>query len=180
MRTMKTLLLSAMLAALPAGVAMAANPDGSPSADELAAPPAVKADAALTALAKAYLEACVTRDADFVFKHSIDHPKGSFTGITTGNSTDWSLQNAAGHLRGLKPVTWEGLEPEGWVVDDFAWFSGLAKGIIPSGEALTIRISLVMRKVGKEWKAVHWQVSEPVSRAGIKKSEPTPASAPPQ
>lgn len=178
MKAIKTLLLSAMLAGVPAGQVLAANPDGSPTADELKAQPAVKADAALSALAKAYLEACVTRDADYVFAHSIDLPKGSFTGITTGSGTDWSLQHAAGHLRGLKPVKWEGLDPQGWVVGDFAWFSGLAKGIIPSGEALTIRISLVMRKIGNDWKGVHWQVSEGVDRTGIRKDEPAAAAKP--
>lgn len=138
---------------------------------ETAAAPATEADAALTELAVKYLEANVVRDSTYVFENSIDLPKGSYTGIGSGTGTDWKLKYAAGHLDGLKKVGWEGLDPKGYVVGDVAWFTDLAHGVLPDGEKIDIRISLVMRKVGDEWKTVHHHVSEGVDRSGIKKED---------
>lgn len=143
---------------------------GTDQAESTVAPAAV-ADEALTELAVKYLEANVIRDSKYVFENSIDLPKGSYTGIGSGTGTDWKLKYAAGHLDGLKKVGWEGLDPKGYVVGDVAWFTDLAHGVLPDGKKIDIRISLVMRKVGDEWKTVHHHVSEGVDRSGIKKEE---------
>jgi hypothetical protein len=131
--------------------------------------PAKPADADLTKLAIAFLDACVTRDADYVAAHSIDDPVGSFTGIGSGTGDKWTLQDTLDDLRGLKKVGWEGLDPKGYVIGDAAWFSDLAYGVLPDGKKITIRISLVLRKVGSDWKAVHFHVSEGLAHGGIKK-----------
>lgn len=134
---------------------------------------AVKADAELTKLATLFLEACVTRDADYLAAHSIDAPVGSFTGIGTGSSdtANWTHAVNVEHFRHLKPVKWSGLSPDGYVVGDMAWFTDLAKGIMPDGQELTIRTTLIMRRIDGAWKAVHYHVSEPVVRGGVKKDD---------
>lgn len=149
---------------------VAAVPDsnGPPPAASSSAP-VRPADAALQRLAMRFLQACVDRDADYVAANSIDEPAGSFTIIGTGLGTDWSLGNFTGHLRGLKPVQWSGLEPRGYVLGDMAWFTDLAQGILPDGRTLDIRVTLIMRRVGSSWKVVHNHISEGVHRGGIRK-----------
>jgi hypothetical protein len=126
------------------------------------------ADQEVIEAALRYLDACVTRDAAYVAANSIDDPAGSYSGITTGPGPAQGLQEIVDHLKGLKPVKWSGQHPKGYVVGDFAWFTDYAKGIIPSGQALDIRATLLMRRVGKDWKVVHFHVSEGVQRGGIK------------
>jgi hypothetical protein len=134
--------------------------------------PAKKADKAVIDAALRYLDACVTRDAAYVAANSIDDPAGSYLGITTGPGPGNNLQETVEHLRGLKPVKWGGLNPKGYVVGDVAWFTDYAKGIIPSGQQLDVRATLLMRRVEGVWKVVHFHVSEGVQREGIKLDPP--------
>lgn len=135
------------------------------------AAPAVPADDNAMEAVVNYLQANVLRDVNYVFANSIDLPKGSYVGMGSGTGKDFSLEYAAGHLAGLKPVSWEGLSPEGYMVGNMAWFTDLATAVLPDGRKVLIRITVVMRKVGEQWYAVHHQVSEGVSRSGIKKEE---------
>lgn len=127
---------------------------------------AKEADASLTQLATKWLQACVERDGDYVCEHSVDEPKGSFTSVGTSGGA-WDLLGFADHLRGLKKVGWSGLEPKGYVFGDTAWFTGIAEGLLPWGQPLTIRLTLILNRVGGDWKVAHSHVSEGVDRAGI-------------
>lgn len=133
-----------------------------------AAQPAQPAGKEVLESALRYLDACVTRDADYVAANSIDAPEGSFSGFTTGPGPASGLRDFVDHLKGLKPVKWSGLNPRGFAVGDVAWFTDYAKGIIPSGQPLEIRVTLLMRRVGKDWKVAHFHVSEGVHREGIR------------
>jgi hypothetical protein len=134
-----------------------ANDDVMPANDEL------------NRLATQFLQACVTRDVEYVAAHAVDEPAGSFTGITTGSDPDWSLSNTINHLQGLKQAGWVELDPHGFVAGEFAWFTAFAYGVIPNGERLGIRTTLIMRRFDGNWKAVHFHVSEAVDRLGIAK-----------
>ena len=131
-----------------------------------AAQPAQRASQEVLHAAARYLEACVTRDADYIAANSVDD--GSFWGIGSGPGPGWNLHETVEHLRGLKKAGWSGLNPQGFVAGDFAWFTDYAKGILPDGKQLDIRVTLVMRHLGKRWKVVHFHVSEGVQREGIK------------
>jgi hypothetical protein len=113
---------------------------------------ASKAGTDVVELARRYLEACVTRDADYLAAHSIDDPTGSFSGINSSPGPGRGLPDTVAHFRELPPVKWSGLSPEGYVVGDFAWFTDYAKGVLPSGQELDIRVTLLMRRVGNDWK----------------------------
>lgn len=158
---MSRLLATAACAAIvslmwnPPAMADKASPKGQVASQEVI-------DAALR-----YLDACVTRDADYVAANSIDDPAGSFSGINTGPGPANDLKHVVDHLRGLKPVKWGGLNPKGYMAGDFAWFTDYAKGIIPSGQQLDVRATLLMRRVDGKWKVVHYHVSEGVKREGI-------------
>ena len=124
-----------------------------------------RAQGAVRAAAVRYLNACVTRDADYIAANSV--ADGSFTGITSGRSPPEGLEEIVGHLRGLKKAGWSGLDPAGFIAGDFAWFTDHAKGVLPDGQEIGIRTTLLMRQIGNEWKAVHFHVSEGVERTGI-------------
>ncbi len=124
------------------------------------------ADATLVDLAVKWLRACVERDDVFVAENSLDQPPGLFTCIATAGPS-FGLQAFADHLRGLKKAGWAGLQPTGYVVGDTAWFTGVEEGLLPWGEPLTIRITLVLVRSMKTWKVVHCHVSESVAREGI-------------
>jgi hypothetical protein len=124
--------------------------------------PARKAGKPLLDLARRYLEACVTRDADYLAANSIDDPEGSYLGINTGPGPGLDMKANIAHFRTVPPVTWSGLSPEGYVVGDLAWFTDYAKGVLPSGKQLDIRVTLIMRRIGETWKTVHYHVSEGV------------------
>lgn len=130
---------------------------------------AVPADAALTELAKAWMVAALGRDGRFIAANSIDTPAGSFQVFGTSGKQSLGYQPFLDHLTELKPFTWAEINPEGYVVDDFAWFTGTAKAPMPTGDVALVRFSMVLRKVDGAWKAVHFHLSEPVPRAGIKK-----------
>ncbi len=125
-----------------------------------------RADAELVALAVKWLQACTERDTAYVEAHGLAEPADAFTCIGSAGEP-FGLQPFAEHLRGLKPAGWNGLAPEGWVRGDTAWFTGSAQGLLPSGEPLLIRISVVMLRVGDVWKIIHCHVSEGVDREGI-------------
>lgn len=131
--------------------------------------PAAPAGADLTKLAVAFLDACVTRDADYVAANSIEDPVGSFSSFGSGAPKISDRIEFAEHLRPLKKVGWDGLDPKGWVSGNVAWFADVADGILPDGKKIPIRISLVMRNTGAGWKVVHVHVSEGVHRDGIRK-----------
>ena len=124
--------------------------------------PARKADEHVMELARRYLEACVTRDADYLAANSIDDPAGSYLGINTGPGPGLGMEVNIAHFREVPPVQWSGLSPEGYVVGDLAWFTDYAKGVLPSGKQLDIRVTLIMRRIGETWKTVHYHVSEGV------------------
>lgn len=160
----KLLACATIMAALALCSGASATADNAPQG---AYSPAKPADKEVIDAALRYLDACVTRDAAYVAANSIDDPTGSYSGITTGPGPGSTLQETVDHLRGLKPVKWGGLNPRGYVVGDFAWFTDYAKGIIPSGQELDVRATLLMRRVGSDWKVVHFHVSEGVQRDGI-------------
>jgi ketosteroid isomerase-like protein len=112
-----------------------------------------------------YLNACVTRDADYIAENSATD--GSFTGITSGCSPPQSLEAIVSHLRGLKEAGWSELDPTGYVAGDFAWFTDHARGVLPNGQEVGIRTTLLMRRMDQRWKVVHFHVSEGVDRGGI-------------
>jgi len=136
------------------------------SADKNAAVPA---DKALTELARAWIVAALGRDGKFIAANSIDAPAGSFLVYGTSGEKGHTYQPFLDHLTELKPLTWSELNPDGYVVDDFAWFTGTAKAPLPGGDVAKARFTMVMRKVGGAWKVVHFHLSEPVPRTGIKK-----------
>jgi SnoaL-like domain len=123
-----------------------------------------KADQDLVEVARRYLEACVTRDADYLAANSIDDPQGSFSGINSSPGPGRGLPDSVAHFRELPRVKWSGLSPEGFVAGDFAWFTDYAKGVLPSGQELDIRVTLLMRRVDNAWKTVHYHVSEGLAR----------------
>jgi hypothetical protein len=125
--------------------------------------PAGMADERLVAFARRYLEACVTRDVDYLAANSIDDPEGSYSGINSGPGPGLGMAVNIAHFREVPPVKWSGLSPEGYVVGDLAWFTDYAKGVLPSGNQLDIRVTLIMRRIGVEWKTVHYHVSEGVA-----------------
>ena len=124
------------------------------------------ADAALAELAAKWLRACAERDAAYVEEHSVAEPAEAFRCIGSAGEP-FPLRAFADHLRGLRPAGWSGLAPEGWVRGDTAWFTGSAQGLLPSGEPLRIRISLLMLRLEGAWKTVHCHVSEGVEREGL-------------
>jgi hypothetical protein len=124
-----------------------------------------RADAAAQEAAIRYLTACVRRDADYVAANSVTD--GSFTGTTSGCSPPQSLEEIVGHLRGLKKAGWSELHPAGFTAGDFAWFTEYTNGVLPNGQEIGIRTTLLMRQVGEAWKVVHFHVSEGVERSGI-------------
>ncbi len=128
--------------------------------------PVTKADAALVGLAVSWLQACVERDDAYILQHSLDDLNDAFRCIGSSGEP-FPLHPFAEHLRGLKKAGWDGLEPAGWIRGDTAWFAGSAHGLLPSGEPLLIRITLVMLKAGDAWKAIHCHVSESVHRNGV-------------
>ena len=124
-----------------------------------------RADGEVQDAAVRYLTACVTRDADYIASNSATD--GSFTGTTSGRSSPQSLDEIVSHLRGLKKAGWSQLHPTGFVAGNFAWFVDHAKGVLPDGNEVGIRTTLLMRRIDDEWKVVHFHVSEGVERGGI-------------
>jgi ketosteroid isomerase-like protein len=115
-----------------------------------------------------YLTACVTRDVDYIAANSATD--GSFTGTTSGCGQPQSLDEIVSHLRGLKKAGWSQLRPTGFVAGDFAWFTDHANGVLPDGNEIGIRTTLLMRRIDDGWKVVHFHVSEGVERVGIELS----------
>ena len=111
-----------------------------------------------------YLEALVKRDVAFVEKGGIDDDVMPYIGFHSEGGTDWSLKETIEHLRPMKPSAIPPFEVHGYYEGDFAWFIGIPKGILPNGLEIIVRITMIMRRVKGEWKAVHWHVSEPVDR----------------
>lgn len=167
--------MSRKLSFVAAGLLLGGAIGTMPAIAETAAPmssaekPAVPAGEELTKLAIAFLDACVTRDADYVAANSIEDPVGSFSSFGSGEPKISDRMTFADHLRPLKKVGWAGLDPKGWVSGDVAWFADVADGVLPDGKKIPIRISLVMRNTGTAWKVVHVHVSEGVHRDGIRK-----------
>ena len=124
-----------------------------------------RAQGAVHEAAVRYLNACVMRDSEYILANSASD--GTYTGTTSGCSPPQSLEEIVSHLRGLKKAGWQKLDPTGYVAGDFAWFTDHAKGVLPDGEEIGIRTTLLMRRVDGQWKVVHFHVSEGVDRAGI-------------
>jgi hypothetical protein len=124
------------------------------------------AEAAAMDIALRWLQACVERDADFIDANSVDNPAPAFSSIGTAMAP-FSLEDFSSHLRDLKKVGWGGLKLTGYQLGTAAWFYGMEDGLLPWGEALTIRISLTMVNIGGAWKVCQSHVSESVERSGI-------------
>lgn len=124
------------------------------------------ADSEMVRFAVAWLEACVERNADFILQNSQNEPAGVFTCTATAGSP-FSLDAFADHLRGLKKAAWANLNPTGYVAGGAAWFTGVSEGLLPSGEPLVIRITLILVSADGCWKVAHCHVSESVERQGI-------------
>ena len=124
------------------------------------------ANEVLVDLAVKWLRACTERDDAYIAEHSLSDPADAFRCVGSAGEP-FPLIPFTEHLRGLKKAGWSGLEPAGWVRGDTAWFTGSAQGLLPSGEPLVIRISLVMLRVDRAWKVVQCHVSEGVDRKGI-------------
>lgn len=156
------LLVAAMLfgGCLTTGVTLALAEEGETNTG---AARRVSPEGAVHKAAMRYLDACVVRDAAYIAANSIDDPEGSFTGIHSGGSMKWGLSDRVEYFATLKPVAWDELDPEGFVVGDFAWFTDDAFLILPSGERPAVRLSLLMRRDGDTWKAAHYHLSAPYS-----------------
>lgn len=128
--------------------------------------PVVPAEAELNELACRWLQAGVERDADFVLAHSVVSPEAAFATIGTALSP-FSLEGFAQHLRELKKVAWGGMSLTGYRQGTAAWFYGMEHGVLPWGQELLIRISLMMIYTGGAWKVCHCHISESVEREGI-------------
>lgn len=154
---------------LAASLLGAASFSAAPAWSAAPAAAAVPADQALTELAKAWIVAALGRDAKFIAANSIDTPAGSFLVFGTSGMQGHTYQPFLDHLAELKPFKWSEMHPTGYVVDDFAWFTGTAKAPMPTGDVALARFTMVLRQVGGAWKVVHFHLSEPVPRTGIKK-----------
>jgi SnoaL-like domain len=165
-RTTSAVTIVALLVCRPLSAGESDRTMNQREAESTATQPAQRASQEVLHAATRYLEACVTRDADYIAANSVDD--GSFWGIGSAPGPGWNLQETVEHLRGLKKAGWSGLKPQGFVAGDFAWFTDYAKGVLPDGEQLDIRVTLVMRHLGERWKVVHFHVSEGVQREGIK------------
>ncbi|HVW70949.1 MAG TPA: nuclear transport factor 2 family protein [Steroidobacteraceae bacterium] len=151
--------LSVSAAALPAAAAESAT----------SAVAATPADAGLIEFTKAWMDAALGRDTKFIAAHSIAAPKESFLVFGTSGEQGHRYDEFLDHLNGLKPFKWTEIIPEGYVVGDFAWLFGTAQAPMPTGDVAKARWTMVARRVHGEWKAVHFHLSEPVPRKGIKK-----------
>lgn len=168
-KTIRVMATSLLLAGTTLGGAAYASP--AMAAAPALAQAAVPASEEAMAVAMAFLESCVTRDADYVADHSIEDPEGSFSAFGSGEAKISNRIEFADHLRYLKKVSWEDLNPTGFMYGDVAWFADVAYGVLPDGKKLPIRMSLVMRNTDDGWKVVHVHVSEGVIRGGIKKED---------
>lgn len=118
------------------------------------------ANSELTELATAYVDACLARDPAFVDAHSLDDPHGSFGGIGTPPGELFSRDVLIEHLPSLPQVRLLDSAPSGWVDGDVAWLTDFPRFSFPNGEAHPHRVTLVLRRVGGNWKVVHFHLSE--------------------
>lgn len=112
-----------------------------------------------------YLNHLVNRDVKEVEEFGSDDDVMGYIGIHSEGPVNWSLQEVLDQIRHMKPSAVPPFEPYGYYDGDFAWFVGLPKGILPDGTEIVVRVTMIMRRVDGQWKAVHWHVSEPVDRS---------------
>lgn len=132
---------------------------------------AVAADAKLLKFNQDWMTAALSRDGKFIAANSIDSPDGSFLVFGTSGEQGHDFKGFIAHLDELKPFKWTGIDGKGYSVGDVAWVYGTASAPMPTGDVAKARFTLVARLVGGEWKTVHFHLSEPVARKGIKKDQ---------
>jgi ketosteroid isomerase-like protein len=112
-----------------------------------------------------YLAALVARDVAVIEKDGSDDEIMGYIAFHSEGPVNWSLREAVDYIRPMKPSAIPTFEPVGYYEGDFAWFVGMPKGILPDGTEVVVRVTMIMRRVGDDWKTVHWHVSEPVDRS---------------
>lgn len=113
-----------------------------------------------------YLDYLVERKLDEVSTASIDDSNTQYTGIHSGlGPPDMSLEEAVDHLRTVPPSKFFDHNPQGWYEGDVAWWILFPWSKMPVGGEIHLRVTLIARRVDRQWKAVHWHVSEAVDRA---------------
>jgi hypothetical protein len=116
----------------------------------------------LTAFTKRYLEALVARDTAYVGAHSVESAGCPYLGIGSPPGENWSLADLIDHLGDFPPTEFVGSSPSGCVHGDVAWLTDYPACILPSGEELAMRATVVLVRVDGEWKVAHFHVSEGV------------------
>ena len=111
-----------------------------------------------------YFTALIRRDVEYLVANSIDEPGDAYCGINSVPGGLHSLSSTIDHLRSLPPAKFIDLTLSGYTAGEFAWLSGAGFGVIPSGEKLAVRVTLVLYLADQVWKVVHYHVSEGVDR----------------
>jgi hypothetical protein len=120
------------------------------------------APAEVVEFTKDYLRALVARDTARLRANSVDEPESVYVGIGSLPDESWSLPDLIDHLGEFPPTEFVGMDPGGFVEGDVAWLTDYPTCVLPSGEAISMRATVVLRRVGGAWKAVHWHLSEGV------------------
>ncbi len=118
----------------------------------------------LVGFTKRYLQALVARDTAYVLAHSIDTPGCAYVGIGSLPDERWSLAELVDHLGEFPPTEFLDSIPTGCVEGDVAWLTDYPTCVLPSGETVAIRATVVLKRVRGAWKVAHWHVSEGVAR----------------
>lgn len=163
---------SALLAASVLGAAALATTAPAGAADgQPRAAAAVPADAKLLKFNEDWMTAALSRDRKFIAANSIDSPEGSYLVFGTSGEKGHDFKGFVDHLDELKPFKWTAIDGKGYSLGDVAWVYGTALAPMPTGDVAKARFTMVARLVDGEWKAVHFHLSEPVPRKGIKKDQ---------
>lgn len=161
------LVAASVFGAVALSPSMMAAAAGSKSAVNAAVP----ADAKLLQFTRDWMTAALSRDNRFIGPNSIDAPAESFLVFGTSGEQGTHYKAFQEHLDELKPFKWTSIDPVGYTVGDVAWIYGTATAPMPTGDVAKARFTMVARLVNGEWKAVHFHLSEPVPRQGIKKDK---------
>jgi hypothetical protein len=116
----------------------------------------------LIGLTARYLDALVARDVAYLREHSLDTPEYEFVGIGSLPDEQWGLPQLIDHLGEFPPTTFVDSKPNGYTDGNVAWLIDHPTCVLPSGERLAMRATVVLKRAGKAWKVVHWHVSEGV------------------
>ena len=117
----------------------------------------------LIAFTRLYLQALVARDTAHVRAHSIDAPGCAYVGIGSLPDERWALEELVDHLGEFPPTEFLDSNPTGCVEGGVAWLTDYPTCVLPSGERVAIRATVVLVRVREAWKVAHWHVSEGVA-----------------